>query len=106
MYEVILLEDLVAAVEKSVDERLWRHVFYTPIEELRAELRKVGGKKNRHKHDTLQRVLLCVMSITPYILLITMLSLTNSWKEIRFAARRSWTNLVGCWTKALASTTK
>lgn len=42
MYEVILLEDLVAAVEKSVDERLWRHVFYTPIEELRAELRKVG----------------------------------------------------------------
>ncbi|KAG0022204.1 hypothetical protein BGZ80_000775 [Entomortierella chlamydospora] len=41
IYEAVLLEDLIAAVEKSVDERLWRHVFYTPIEELRAELRKL-----------------------------------------------------------------
>ncbi|KAG0304642.1 hypothetical protein BGZ98_005241 [Dissophora globulifera] len=44
IYEAVLLEDLVAAVEKSVDERLWRHVFYTPIEELRGELRKLDHK--------------------------------------------------------------
>jgi hypothetical protein len=37
----VLLEDLVAAVEQSADERLWRHVFYTPIEELQTKLRKV-----------------------------------------------------------------
>jgi hypothetical protein len=42
VYESVLLEDLVAAVEKSVDDRLWRYVFYAPVEELRAELRKVG----------------------------------------------------------------
>jgi len=41
VFETVLLADLIAAVEKSVDERLWRHVFYTPIEELRSELRKV-----------------------------------------------------------------
>ncbi|KAG0028971.1 Protein smg7 [Podila clonocystis] len=59
VYEVILLEDLVAAVEKSVDERLWRHVFYTPIEELRAELRKLERNPLRRQEvmDELSRLL-------------------------------------------------
>ncbi|KAG0217096.1 Smg-6, nonsense mediated mRNA decay factor [Mortierella sp. GBA43] len=49
IYEEALLEDLVAAAEKSVDERLWRHVFYTPIEELRAELRKIDKDSTRRQ---------------------------------------------------------
>ena len=48
VFETVLLADLVAAVEKSVDERLWRHVFYAPIEELRAELRKVTHGLTEH----------------------------------------------------------
>ncbi|KAF9426876.1 hypothetical protein BGZ94_005874 [Podila epigama] len=59
VYEVILLEDLVAAVEQSVDERLWRHVFYTPIEELRAELRKLEKNPLRRQEvmDEISRLL-------------------------------------------------
>ncbi|KAF9570057.1 hypothetical protein EC968_002319 [Mortierella alpina] len=49
VYEAVLLEDLIAAVEKSVDERLWRHIFYTPIEELRAELRKLERNSTRRQ---------------------------------------------------------
>ncbi|KAF9583611.1 hypothetical protein BGW38_009037 [Lunasporangiospora selenospora] len=49
VYEAILLGDLTAAAEKSVDERLWRHVFYTPVEELRAELRKLGKNEPRRQ---------------------------------------------------------
>ncbi|KAF9425960.1 hypothetical protein BGZ76_002994 [Entomortierella beljakovae] len=52
IYEAVLLEDLIAAVEKSVDERLWRHVFYTPIEELRAELRKPDKDLSRRQETT------------------------------------------------------
>ncbi|KAF9117172.1 hypothetical protein BGX27_000021 [Mortierella sp. AM989] len=59
IYEVVLLEDLVAAVEMSVDERLWRHVFYTPIEELRAELRKLdkNGSRRQEVMDELSKLL-------------------------------------------------
>ncbi|KAF9956106.1 hypothetical protein BGZ65_002964 [Modicella reniformis] len=49
IYETALLEDLTAAVEQSADERLWRHVFYTPIEELRAELRKLDKDSERRE---------------------------------------------------------
>ncbi|KAF9351462.1 hypothetical protein BGX26_010546, partial [Mortierella sp. AD094] len=59
IYEAVLLEDLIAAVEKSVDERLWRHVFYTPIEELRAELRKLdkNGTRRQEVMDELSKLL-------------------------------------------------
>ncbi|KAF9400346.1 hypothetical protein BGX21_004493 [Mortierella sp. AD011] len=59
IYEAVLLEDLIAAVEKSVDERLWRHVFYTPIEELRAELRKLdrNGTSRQEVMDELSKLL-------------------------------------------------
>ncbi|KAI1318831.1 hypothetical protein EDD11_005677 [Mortierella claussenii] len=59
VYEVVLLEDLIAAVEKSADERLWRHVFYTPIEELRAELRKLDKNSARRQEvmDELSKLL-------------------------------------------------
>ncbi|KAI8600856.1 hypothetical protein EDD21DRAFT_123685 [Dissophora ornata] len=59
IYETTLLEDLIAAVEKSVDERLWRHVFYTPIEELRAELRKLAKSNARREEvmDDLSKLL-------------------------------------------------
>ncbi|KAK3812318.1 MAG: hypothetical protein J3Q66DRAFT_443044 [Benniella sp.] len=59
IYEEALLEDLTAAAEKSVDERLWRHVFYTPIEELRAELRKPDKESSRRQEvmDELSKLL-------------------------------------------------
>ncbi|KAG0045871.1 Protein smg7 [Gryganskiella cystojenkinii] len=59
VFETVLLADLVAAVEKSVDERLWRHVFYTPIEELRAELRKLDRTSARRQEvlDELSKLL-------------------------------------------------
>ncbi|KAG0252084.1 hypothetical protein DFQ27_008294 [Actinomortierella ambigua] len=38
--EMLILYDLETAVEKSVDDKLWKHVFHTAIEECRVELRK------------------------------------------------------------------
>ncbi|KAG0263138.1 Protein smg7 [Mortierella polycephala] len=52
VFEVLLLEDLIAAAEKSIDERLWRNVFYTHIEELRAELRKLDKNNPRRQEVT------------------------------------------------------
>ncbi|KAG0064958.1 hypothetical protein BGZ90_001977 [Linnemannia elongata] len=59
VYESVLLEDLVAAVEKSVDDRLWRYVFYAPVEELRAELRKLERNSSRRQEvmDELSKLL-------------------------------------------------
>ncbi|KAK3808872.1 MAG: hypothetical protein J3R72DRAFT_87651 [Linnemannia gamsii] len=59
VYESVLLEDLVAAVEKSVDDRLWRYVFYAPVEELRAELRKLEKNSIRRQEvmDELSKLL-------------------------------------------------
>ncbi|KAF9933764.1 hypothetical protein FBU30_004565 [Linnemannia zychae] len=59
VYESVLLEDLVAAVEKSVDDRLWRFVFYAPVEELRAELRKLERNSTRRQEvmDELSKLL-------------------------------------------------
>ncbi|KAF9149414.1 hypothetical protein BG015_008805 [Linnemannia schmuckeri] len=59
VYESVLLEDLVAAVEKSVDDRLWRYVFYAPVEELRAELRKLERTSSRRQEvmDELSKLL-------------------------------------------------
>ncbi|KAF9189532.1 hypothetical protein BGZ51_005605 [Haplosporangium sp. Z 767] len=59
VYEVLLLEDLTAAAEKSIDERLWRNVFYTHIEELRAELRKLDKNNSRRQEvmDSLLKLL-------------------------------------------------
>ncbi|KAF9907558.1 hypothetical protein EC991_010854, partial [Linnemannia zychae] len=59
IYESVLLEDLVAAVEKSVDDRLWRYVFYAPVEELRAELRKLEKNSIRRQEvmDELSKLL-------------------------------------------------
>ncbi|CAG8619182.1 580_t:CDS:10, partial [Paraglomus occultum] len=40
VYEDIILSDLQNAIEHGIEERLWRHVFYSYIEELRIRLRK------------------------------------------------------------------
>ncbi|KAG0232464.1 hypothetical protein BGW41_001858 [Actinomortierella wolfii] len=50
--EILIIYDLEAAAEKSIDDKLWRHVFHTAIEECRAELRKHLSEKSpelRHK---------------------------------------------------------
>ncbi|CAG8544999.1 7663_t:CDS:10 [Paraglomus brasilianum] len=40
VYEDIILSDLQLAIEHGIEERLWRHVFYSYVEELRIRLRK------------------------------------------------------------------
>lgn len=42
VYEDILLIDLKTANENNIEEKLWRNVFYSHMEELRQKLRKVS----------------------------------------------------------------
>ncbi|KAF9969168.1 hypothetical protein BGZ73_008597 [Actinomortierella ambigua] len=59
--ELLLVYDLETAVEKSVDDKLWKHVFHTAIEECRAELRKhLSDKSPELRHtisDDLNRII-------------------------------------------------
>ncbi|CAB4420940.1 unnamed protein product [Rhizophagus irregularis] len=45
VYEDILLIDLKTANENNIEEKLWRNVFYSHMEELRQKLRKVKPEK-------------------------------------------------------------
>ncbi|PKK76301.1 hypothetical protein RhiirC2_178885 [Rhizophagus irregularis] len=45
VYEDILLIDLKTANENYIEEKLWRNVFYSHMEELRQKLRKVKPEK-------------------------------------------------------------
>ncbi|RIA85426.1 hypothetical protein C1645_741585 [Glomus cerebriforme] len=45
VYEDILMIDLKIANENNIEEKLWRNVFYSHIEELRQKLRKVKPEK-------------------------------------------------------------
>jgi hypothetical protein len=42
VYEDILLIDIKTANENNIEEKLWRNVFYSHIEELKKKLRKVS----------------------------------------------------------------
>lgn len=41
-YRQILDKDLLFAISQRIDDKMWRHVFYANIEQVRSKLRKVS----------------------------------------------------------------
>ncbi|CAG8482545.1 4492_t:CDS:10 [Funneliformis caledonium] len=54
VYEDILLIDLKIANEHNIEEKLWRNVFYSHIEELRQKLRKIKPEKAEYQTTYLE----------------------------------------------------
>ncbi|CAG8531879.1 1199_t:CDS:10 [Diversispora eburnea] len=51
IYEDIILIDLKFANENNIEEKLWRYVFYNPIEELRQKLRRINKHEKTNEYE-------------------------------------------------------